>query len=68
MILESKMQSKRFFNPKSKEDLGRYKEFVTKKSWGQTGCPFFLEFPYVSVPDMIKDKILYNVFRIDPNN
>lgn len=65
MILESRLRSKRFFNPKSKEDLGKYKDFVQLQTWGPDGCPFFLEFPYSTVPDMIKDKIMHHLFRID---
>lgn len=65
MILESKLRSKRFFNPKSKKDLDQFKYFVENHSWGHDGCPFFLEFPYSTIPDMIKDKMIHNIFRVD---
>jgi hypothetical protein len=65
MILDSKIQQKRFFNPKSKKDVDLYKNFVRTNSWGHSGCPFYLEFPYMTVPDMIKDKMIHHMFKLD---
>lgn len=48
---------KRVFNPKSAEDLKIYKQFLATHSWGHRGCPFELEWPWLSVPDMINHKI-----------
>lgn len=65
MILESKLRQKRFFDPRSKKDMDIAKLFFTKHTWGHGGCPFFLEFPYSTVPDMMKDKIIHKAFGIN---
>ena len=48
---------KRVFDPNSKEDLKAYKHFLDNHSWGSNGCPFELEWPWLSIPDMISHKI-----------
>ena len=50
---------KRKFDVKSKEDVAIFKKFLETLSWGKTTCPFELEFPYLTVPDMIKDKLVH---------
>jgi hypothetical protein len=64
MILESKMGQKRFFNPKSKYDLDAYRKFLKTGGWGSNGCPFFLVFPYMTIPHMIQDKIIHRVLGV----
>jgi len=48
---------KRVFDVANKEDLKLYKHFIEHKSWGRNGCPFELEWPWLSIPDMISHKI-----------
>jgi hypothetical protein len=43
------------------------KKFVAEQTWGTDGCPFYLEFPYSTIPDMIKDKVIHNVMGIKFN-
>lgn len=64
MILESKLGQKRFFNPKSKHDLDAYRKFLRTGGWGLNGCPFFLVFPYMTIPHMIQDKIIHRVLGV----
>ncbi len=64
MILELHTSRKRLFNPKSKKDISEYKNFLLTGGWGNGGCPFFLVFPYTTVPHMIQDKIIHNVLSI----
>ena len=64
MILDSMRNRKRFFDPKSKQDMDAAKHFFKENSWGKKPCPFFLEFPYESIPNMIKDKIIYHTLGI----
>jgi hypothetical protein len=45
------------FDVDSKADLKAYKEFLVNKKWGTNGCPFELEWPWLSIPDMISHKI-----------
>ena len=47
---------KRKFDVNSKDDLRLYKQFLETKGWG-TPCPFELEWPWLSIPDMISHKI-----------
>ena len=51
---------KRVFDVNSKEDLKSYKNFLATRSWGKEGCPFELEWPWLTVPDMINHKIAEN--------
>jgi hypothetical protein len=64
MILETMIRQKRFFNEMSKEDIQEAKYFFEKHSW-KNGCPFILEYPYTSVPDMIKDKMVHKTLGIE---
>jgi len=48
---------KRVFDVNNKEDLLAYKSFLDNHSWGSNGCPFELEWPWLSIPDMISHKI-----------
>lgn len=68
MILETLVRQKRYFDAKNKKDIQSAKLFFTNHSWGhETGCPFILEYPYMSVPDMIKDKLIHKVLDIEYN-
>lgn len=49
--------TKRKFDVNSKDDLRVYKQFLETKGWGKTPCPFELEWPWLSIPDMISHKI-----------
>lgn len=64
MILEKIDRTKRNFNVNSKIDVEMYKTFIIEGRWGREGCPFALEYPYLSVPDMIKDKLIHKYLKI----
>lgn len=49
--------NKRKFNPTSKTDLKDYEFFLKNSMWGKN-CPFELEWPYLTITDMIKDKLI----------
>ena len=51
------MFPKRQFDPTKKEDMLAYKKFMVKNSWGANGCPFLVEWPFLSVPDMMRHRI-----------
>lgn len=56
---------KRNFDPSKKEDLLAYKNFIKSKTWGLGTCPFELEWPYGSIPDMLAYKIAnYTVSKL----
>ena len=58
MILDTIVRTKRYFNEYSEADIQRFAKFYRTNAWGQDGCPYVLEYPYTSVPDMIKEKLL----------
>ena len=49
--------AKHKFDPASRDDLKIYKHFLETGSWGHDTCPFELEWPWLSIPDMISHKI-----------
>jgi hypothetical protein len=55
--VSSHVWHKREFNPQRREDLQEYQNFVTQGTW-KNGCPFILEWPFLNVIDMIKQKII----------
>lgn len=59
--------AKRAFDPNNKVDLSEYSFFLTNSKWKER-CPFWLEWPYQSVPSMIKDKIIDNMFKVPQKN
>lgn len=65
MILDLMSSRKRLFNPKSKNDIKEYKQFLSSGGWGVGGCPFLLVFPYMTVPHMIQDKMVHNILGVD---
>ena len=44
------------FNPLSRGDMIEVKKYFRDSKW-ENGCPFHLEWPYLDIPSMIKDKI-----------
>ena len=51
------LNQRHLFDPSSKEDLKKVKYFLHSLSWGDGGCSFYLEWPYLDIPSMVKDKI-----------
>lgn len=52
------------FSPEDKKHIDQYRNFVVKRKWDIPGCPYELEWPYLSIPDMIKDKIINHYLKI----
>lgn len=48
---------RREFDPASSEDLTIYKKFLDDSNW-KNGCPFVIEWPFLTVPDTIQHKIM----------
>lgn len=60
------LSKKRKFDINSKTDVEIFKHFLVNHDWRITGsCPFELEFPYLSVPDMIKDKLIHKFLKVE---
>ena len=48
---------KRYFDSTNKDDLKEYAYFLKHNHW-RVNCPFVLEWPYLTITDMIKDKLI----------
>ena len=48
---------KREFDPASAADLSLYQKFLNDSKWAN-GCPFIPEWPFTTVTDTIKDKLV----------
>ena len=60
------LNDKRKFDVNSDADVEIFKHFLVRHDWKITGgCPFELEYPYVSVPDMIKDKLIHKFLKVE---
>jgi hypothetical protein len=59
--LDEAVRQRRYFDVGSTLDIKLVKSFLKNSAWGNTGCPFFLEEPFLNIPDMIRYKIT-NVF------
>lgn len=65
MILDKIIKTKRFFDVNNKKDVAIYTNFLRKAAWGGEGCPFILEEPFLSIPDMIKDKLVHKFLKVE---
>lgn len=54
--LQDVLRARHYFCPLNKKDVAEVKYFFKNNKW-MNGCPFYLEWPYLTIPDMIKDKI-----------
>jgi hypothetical protein len=60
------LSNKRKFNIDSNVDIEIFKYFLVNRDWRITGtCPFELEYPYLNVPDMIKDKLIHKFLKVE---
>ena len=57
------MSKKKNFDPNNQNDLVEFKFFLENNKWKDV-CPFFLEWPHLTVPDMIKEKIVRNLLNV----
>jgi hypothetical protein len=64
MILDKLMRQKRFFDVNEKKDIDAFKRFLKNQAWGKDCCPFMLEEPWLTVPDMIKDKLIRHYLKV----
>jgi len=56
-VEQFKMYHRRAFEPSNKEDMKIVRQYLHNNKWGIDGCPFYLEWPYLDIPSMLKDKI-----------
>ena len=45
------------FDVNNQADCTAFAKFLKTGAWGKDGCPFEIEDPWLSIPDMIKDKL-----------
>jgi len=64
MSILAKVQRQRCrFDPSDKKHVEVFRNFAVNHQW-DGGCPFELEWPYLSIPDMIKDRIINHYLKI----
>ena len=51
------------FDPSNKNHMKLVKEFFRENRWGEQGCPFYLDWPYIDMPYMLKDKITQHTLK-----
>ena len=54
---QSLNNTKYLFDPKDKSHIKLLKLFLSETRW-RGPCPFLLEEPYLTIPDMLKDKYI----------
>lgn len=64
MILDQVIPKRHLFDVNNKKDVDAYKFFLTHSMWDGS-CPFILEEPYLSIPDMIKDKLVHKMLKVE---
>lgn len=52
------------FDVKDPKHLKLFRDFMKNSAWGPKGCPFELEEPFISIPDMIKDKLARHFLKV----
>lgn len=50
-------KEKMIFDVENPDHLKLFKGFMDNNRWGYDGCPFVLQWPWQTVPDMIKHQI-----------
>ena len=63
-VLATLIKPKILFDVDSKTHIIRYRNFLRDHKWGINGCPFVLEFPYLTIPDMIKDRMIHKLLKV----
>lgn len=63
--IDSNSLSRRHFDPSNKKDINEFRFFMTNNTWLNKQCPFYLEWPYLTIPDMIKDKFAKYTLGVD---
>jgi hypothetical protein len=63
-VLIQVLRQRTKFDASNKQHVATYKEFIVKRKWENLGCPYELEWPYLGIPDMIKDKIINHYLKI----
>lgn len=62
-ILDKAQRERYLFDVTNKKHVDEYRYFLVNKRW-KNGCPFDLVWPYLSIPDMIRDKIINHYLDI----
>ena len=63
-VLATVIKPKVFFDVTNEKHVSLYRKFLGTYKWGIDGCPFILEYPYLSIPDMITDKLIHSLLKV----
>lgn len=64
MLLDNIIKRRYPFDINDEQHVARYAKFLKTGSWGKTGCPFILEHPYDTIPEMINVKLVHRAVNI----
>lgn len=64
MLLNNIIPPRYQFDINNDQHVAKYAKFLKTGSWGKNGCPFILEHPYDSIPEMINVKLVYRTLNI----
>ena len=56
-LLNSFVKQRVYFDPANKQHLAELKFFMDNSKW-KTGCPFYLEQPFIEIPAMCAQRFL----------
>lgn len=62
MLIKFRKRAK--FDLRNRDHVQSFKHYLEQKKWGASGCPFELEYPWTSIPDMIKDKLVRHYLKV----
>ena len=66
MLLDNLIKQRYPFDINNEKHLSIYANFMKTGGWSRGGCPFILEHPYKSIPEMINVKLVYSSLNIKP--
>lgn len=58
------VNSKRRFDPSRKKDRDEFQYFLTHRRWQSFVCPFVLEWPHLTIPNMIMSKLSHHTLGV----
>jgi len=62
-LIRDTYTNQKFFDANNREHLKEFGYFMKYNKW-KNNCPFILEWPYQTVPGMIKDKLAVNLTNL----
>ena len=65
MLLDNIIKRRYPFYINYEQNVARYAKFLKTGAWCKTVCPFILEHPYDTIPEMITVKLVHRAVNIN---